>query len=76
MVAEYRPDLLITDLVLPGLDGLALLRRCEELGEKGPRIIVVSAFCADRTVAEAAAELYCSSYTITGLLAHARPMDS
>ena len=54
MVAEYRPDLLITDLVLPGLDGLALLRRCEELGEKGPRIIVVSAFCADRTVAEAA----------------------
>ena len=53
LVQEKRPELLVMDLVLPGLDGLALLGRCAELGEDAPRVIVVSAFCADRTVAEA-----------------------
>ena len=54
LVEENEPDLLVTDLVLPGLDGFALLRRCAQLGDKGPRVIVASAFCAERTVAEAA----------------------
>jgi two-component system response regulator (stage 0 sporulation protein A) len=54
LIAQQRPDLVVTDLVLPGLDGPALLRRCAGLGEAAPALIVVSAFCADRAVAEAA----------------------
>ena len=54
LIVEQRPDLLVTDLVLPGLDGFALLRRCADLGEACPRIIVVSAFCGQQTVAQAA----------------------
>jgi two-component system response regulator (stage 0 sporulation protein A) len=54
LVVEQHPALLVTDLVLPGLDGFALLRRCADLGEICPRVIVVSAFCGRQTVAEAA----------------------
>ncbi len=54
LIEQQRPDLVVTDLVLPGLDGLSLLRRCAGLGEDAPRTVVVSAFCTDRTVAEAA----------------------
>ena len=54
MVVERRPELLVTDLVLPGLDGFALLRRCADLGETGPQVIVTSAFCGRQTVAQAA----------------------
>ena len=54
MVVEQRPELLVMDLVLPGLDGFALLRRCADLGENSPRVIVVSAFCGQQTVAQAA----------------------
>ncbi|MBE6990614.1 MAG: sporulation transcription factor Spo0A [Ruminococcaceae bacterium] len=55
LVVEQQPQLLVTDLVLPALDGFALLRRCAERGTAAPRAIVVSAFCGQRTVAEAAA---------------------
>ena len=54
MVTEQRPDLLVTDLVLPGLDGFALLERCAERNEDAPRVIVASAFCGQQTVARAA----------------------
>ena len=60
LVVERRPELLVTDLVLPGLDGFALLRRCRELGDRGPQVIVASSFCAPRTVAEAAELGACS----------------
>ncbi len=54
LVVEQHPALLVTDLVLPGLDGFALLRRCADLGEGCPRVIVISAFCGRQTVAQAA----------------------
>ena len=54
MVVEQRPRILVTDLVLPGLDGFALLRRCGNLEENGPQVIVTSAFCGQQTVAQAA----------------------
>ena len=45
------PDVLVTDLLLPGLDGVSLLRRLKNEG-KLPRTLVVSAFASDRIAQE------------------------
>ena len=46
-LAECRPDVLVTDLLLPGLDGLSLLRKLKEEGIL-PHTLVVSGFSNDR----------------------------
>ena len=38
---QWRPDVVITDLMLPDLDGIALLRRLKEI-DAAPEIIVIS----------------------------------
>ena len=43
LLESERPDLLLTDLKMPGLDGLALLRRAHELDPALP-VIVITAF--------------------------------
>ena len=45
-----HPDLVVTDMILPGLDGFGLMRRA---GTGKSRFILTSAFCSDRVVAEA-----------------------
>ena len=52
LAAERRPDLLVMDVVLPGQDGLSVLRQLKA-GEPMPKVILLSAFCADQVVAEA-----------------------
>jgi two-component system response regulator (stage 0 sporulation protein A) len=52
-VQQYHPQLLLLDTVLPGLDGFGVLRQLQ-LGEDMPQSIIISAFCAQRTVATAA----------------------
>ena len=37
LAGEQRPDLVVLDLMLPGLDGLEVMRRLRELGDTGPR---------------------------------------
>jgi two-component system, OmpR family, response regulator ResD len=37
---EERPDLVVLDLMLPGMDGLEVMRRLREFGE-GPRVLVI-----------------------------------
>ena len=37
LAGERRPDLVVLDLMLPGIDGLKVMRRLRELGETGPR---------------------------------------
>lgn len=53
LVQQTQPKLLIMDVVLPELDGFGLLRQLQTMGERAPRVIVVSASCAERTVSEA-----------------------
>ena len=51
MVADAKPDVLVLDLILPGIDGLGILRRLD--GEKRPKILAVSNFVTQEVVAEA-----------------------
>ena len=54
LLAQRKPDLLVLDLILPGLDGQSLLRQAQEKGIM-PKVIVCSAFCTDRAVSDAMA---------------------
>ena len=47
LISETAPDVFVTDLLLPLLDGLSLLQRLKEEG-KLPRTVVLSAFWNDR----------------------------
>ena len=39
---DTRPDILITDINMPLIDGLDVLKRLEEAGERLPKTIVIS----------------------------------
>ena len=53
LVEEKRPDLLLMDVALPGLDGLGLLQALREQEGERPKVIVVAAFCGERVQADA-----------------------
>ena len=71
---ELRPDLLITDLLLPGLDGISLLRQLQAEGLLS-HVIVISGFFNDR-IAKSVSQLadnYLPKPCRTGdLIAHIR----
>lgn len=48
-IAEYKPDVVLLELVLPKLDGLEVLRRIPETGCK-PHVIVLSGFINNNVV--------------------------
>lgn len=51
LVRALKPDVLVLDLILPGLDGLSILRRLD--GEDRPVILAMSNFVRREMVAEA-----------------------
>ena len=51
---QCKPDLLVLDLMLPGMDGLTLLRQAQERGPL-PKVVITSAFCTDRVISDAIA---------------------
>nr|WP_325237785.1 sporulation transcription factor Spo0A [uncultured Oscillibacter sp.] len=53
LIEERRPDLLLTDVALPGLDGLGLLKTLKDQNGPTPKTIIVSAFCGHQTLADA-----------------------
>ena len=52
LARQEAPDLVLMDVLLPGLDGFGVLKQLREL-EKMPKVILVSAFCSDSVVSEA-----------------------
>lgn len=55
MMETLHPDLVVMDVVLPGVDGLSLLRQWKEKQQEMPKVILVSAFCTDQVIGEAMA---------------------
>ena len=53
LAEDLEPDLMVLDVVLPGLDGLGVVRRLRDREEQMPKVIFLSAFFADRVLAEA-----------------------
>ena len=53
MAMELKPQLVVMDLVLPGLDGFGVLAKLREMGQWAPQVIVTSGFCNDRVVQQA-----------------------
>ena len=53
LIRETEPDLVLMDAVLPEMDGLSVVRKMKEVCQREPKVILVSAFCADRVLAEA-----------------------
>ena len=53
MALELKPQLVIMDLVLPGLDGLGVIDRLQTMQAEMPQVIVASSFCSDRMVQQA-----------------------
>lgn len=51
LVEEKKPDLLVLDLVLPGLDGLSILQRMG--GYSQPLVLATSSFVTQETIAQA-----------------------
>ena len=52
ILEQQKPDVAVIDVVLPGTDGLGILRRLKEQ-EARTKVIMLSAFCTDQVVAEA-----------------------
>ena len=53
LVEQYRPQVLILDVVLPGMDGFGIVRQLKAMGDDAPAVIVVSAFCSQEMVQRA-----------------------
>ena len=52
LIGQYHPELVVMDVVLPGLDGLGVLKQLKRRRDAA-KAIMLSAFCSDRVVAEA-----------------------
>ncbi|WP_295580329.1 sporulation transcription factor Spo0A [uncultured Oscillibacter sp.] len=53
LVHQLKPELLVMDVALPGLDGMGVLRQLKTQGGQQPKVIVLSVFCTDQVLVEA-----------------------
>lgn len=69
MLSFYEPDVLVCDIVMPNLDGLAILEKINNLGlSKIPKVIFMSAMNSEKII-NTALELGASYYLV-------KPFDS
>jgi len=72
LIEDTRPDLLVLDYLLPGLDGLAVLRQMKK--ENRPQVLMTSTFVTQSTAAEAgtlgAAMFLCKPYNESAMIDH------
>ena len=57
LIADKKPDFLITELVLAGYDGLCVIEKIREL-KLGVKIIVLSALCREEIIRKACKYAY------------------
>ena len=73
LVEETKPELLVLDYLLPGLDGLAILRQMQTKEDR-PQILMTSTFVNQMTTAEAgvlgASMFLCKPYNETTMIDH------
>jgi CheY-like chemotaxis protein len=77
MLADFRPEVILLDLQLPGMDGWALLRDLRERGCLGPmRVVLFSAHVNPtefrRATSEGASGYLIKPFTADGLLESVR----
>ena len=60
LIKTFNPHLILLDIKMPGLDGVATLKRIREFNKEVP-VIIITAFIGEDKVAEA------SPYQISGL---------
>lgn len=53
LAEQHQPDLIVMDLVLPGMDGLNMIRLLPRPADGGPKVILLSSFCSDQALTEA-----------------------
>lgn len=53
LIMQRQPELVVMDVALPGLDGLAVLQQLRESGAGMPKVVMVSAFCTDEVLIQA-----------------------
>jgi CheY-like chemotaxis protein len=49
----FHPDVVLSDINMPGMDGLTLLRRVNELGETAPLVVLITAYGSESVAVEA-----------------------
>lgn len=62
MAQEHQPDLLLTDVRMPDIDGLSLARRCAELS-KPPHLLIMSSYVETQYM-KSALKLHAMNYLI------------
>ncbi|QQZ60554.1 response regulator [Paenibacillus sonchi] len=60
---EHKPELIVTDITMPGMNGLEMLREIEKSGERPPQIIILTCH-QDFHYAQQAIHLKAASYLI------------
>ena len=72
LVEDTRPDILVLDYLLPGLDGLSVMRQMKK--EDRPQILMTSTFVNQSTAAEAgmlgASMFLCKPYNESAMIDH------
>lgn len=67
MIDDHEPDVVLLDLLMPGIDGMAVLSRLSQENPRGvsPPVVVVSAVGDDET-RKSAAKLGAAGYFLKG----------